>query len=170
MKDALADQLYDTFEKLIPAASDAAVVTASGWGAHRSLGGMYWSTYKATVRRNGVYAGASGPKDFNMDLFEPIGKNLPTPWERTFQKKLPSALDHFQKRVKHELRIFHQRAVAKAAERGTNYAGLNTLDQQLRSYAQAIADSPAKLKQIIADLQKEASRAFTPSSESPSCN
>lgn len=165
IKSALAEHLYDKFEQLIPVAAEAAVPTAAGWGAHRNLGGLYWATYKATVRRGGIYAGASGARDFNEELFDPISKHLSTPWERTFQRRLPSALDSFQKKAKAALLAFHQQAVAKATERGTNYAGLATLSQQLRSHMGKIAESPAQILQIITEAQKEASRSFTPTSK-----
>lgn len=49
-------------------ASEAAVPAAQGWGAHRNDGGLLWSTYKATCRRNGVHAGVAGARDFNAQL------------------------------------------------------------------------------------------------------
>jgi hypothetical protein len=78
VKDSLNEHVFQTFNATIPQAVNAAANTASGWGAHRSVGGMYWATYKATVRRNGVYSGASGPRDFNSELFDPVSRNLAT--------------------------------------------------------------------------------------------
>ncbi|KAF4889455.1 Nuclear GTPase SLIP-GC [Colletotrichum fructicola] len=92
IKEALAESIYDYFDLTIPSVSAAAVPTATSWGAHRSEGGMFWATYKATCCRSGVYAGASGPRDFNAELFEPISKQLATGWERAFQRRLPQAL------------------------------------------------------------------------------
>ncbi|EQB52846.1 hypothetical protein CGLO_07495 [Colletotrichum gloeosporioides Cg-14] len=53
---------------------------------------MLWATYKATCRRSGVYAGASGPRDFNAELFELISKQLATGWESAFERRLPYGL------------------------------------------------------------------------------
>lgn len=36
-------------------AADQAVPTAETWARPGGEGGMYWSTYKAVCRRNGVY-------------------------------------------------------------------------------------------------------------------
>lgn len=66
--DQLSDQIFDGFVPAVQSASDKAVPTASGWGAHRNLGGLYWATYKATCRRNGLFQGASGLEDFNGEL------------------------------------------------------------------------------------------------------
>lgn len=78
VKQSLNEHIVEAFNTSIPKAVRDAVNTASGWGAHRTMGGLYWATYKATVRRQGVYSGASGPRDFNQELFEPISKDLAT--------------------------------------------------------------------------------------------
>lgn len=82
--DMSTDQIHSTFNQSIPAAIEAAVPTASSWGACPSEGGLVWSTYKATVRREGEFSGASGPRDFNADLFKPISVRLASGWERAF--------------------------------------------------------------------------------------
>ncbi|KXH59773.1 hypothetical protein CSAL01_06422 [Colletotrichum salicis] len=84
VKDALSESIYDYFDLSIPMAASAASPMASGWGAHRSEGGMFWATYKATCRRAGVYTGAFGPRDFNAELLEPISRQLASGWERAF--------------------------------------------------------------------------------------
>lgn len=78
VKQSLDEHIFECFNSAIPKAIRDAVNTASGWGAHKSMGGMYWATYKATVRRQGVYSGASGPRDFNQELFDPISRDLAT--------------------------------------------------------------------------------------------
>lgn len=66
VKTALNEHIHAVFNESIPLVSGAAYATASGWGAHRSLERLYWATYKATVRKDGVYSGASGPRNFNQ--------------------------------------------------------------------------------------------------------
>ncbi|ROW06521.1 hypothetical protein VMCG_04292 [Cytospora schulzeri] len=162
-KDALGEQLYETFDRLIPAASDSAVATATGWGAHRSLGGLFWATYKATTRRSGVFAGASGQKDFNAELFEPISKHLAGNWERAFQRRLPAALDSFARTCKHIIKAFHDDALAGVQQDLTqNPAGLNMLNQQIRVYTATMEDAPTALRTAITERQRDASREFTP--------
>ncbi|KAG9737576.1 hypothetical protein KCU73_g9964, partial [Aureobasidium melanogenum] len=47
-------------------------------------GGLYWATYKAVVRRQGVFTGSGGLSDFNAQLTEPIYKHLANGWEKAF--------------------------------------------------------------------------------------
>ncbi|KUI60678.1 Nuclear GTPase SLIP-GC [Cytospora mali] len=162
-KEALGEQLYETFDRLIPAASGSAVATATGWGAHRSLGGLFWATYKATVRRSGIFSGASGEKDFNAELFEPISKQLAGNWERTFQRRLPSALEAFAKTCKEIIKAFHDDAINGIQQNLTrNPAGLNMLNQQVRIYTVAMEAAPAALRTAITERQRNANREFTP--------
>jgi hypothetical protein len=76
MKKGLNEQIFDKYPDLMREAIGAAPDTAQQWGAHRYVGGLAWATYKAIVRRNGVYQSASaGHRDFNADLVNPIVKS-----------------------------------------------------------------------------------------------
>ncbi|KAK7748092.1 hypothetical protein SLS53_001344 [Cytospora paraplurivora] len=162
-KEALGEQLYEAFDRLVPVASNSAVATATGWGAHRSLGGLFWATYKATVRRSGVFAGASGDKDFNAELFEPIVKSLASNWERTFQRRLPSALEAFARTCKKIIKDFHDAAVAGVhQDLIQNPTRLNMLNQQVRVCIASMEAAPATLRTAITERQRDASRGFTP--------
>jgi hypothetical protein len=56
MKKGLNEQIFDKYPDLIREAIDAAPDTAQRWGAKdRSVGGLAWATYKAVVRRDGMY-------------------------------------------------------------------------------------------------------------------
>lgn len=69
MKREMNDQIFDKYPDLIQEAIEAAPNTAGGWGAHRNDGGLYWATYKAVVRRDGVYHSTSaGHRDFDSEL------------------------------------------------------------------------------------------------------
>ncbi|KAK3398289.1 hypothetical protein B0T20DRAFT_453071 [Sordaria brevicollis] len=162
LKEALAENIYEIFERYLPAAAENAVPTATGWGAHRDAGGLFWATYKATCRRNGVYSGASGPRDFNAELIEPIYTPLSTSWERTFQRRLPAVLKNFAKSTKLLLETFHREATMRAQERGNNHQGIAMLSHQLQSHAQKVSELPDLLNEVIQDLQRDANRNFTP--------
>jgi hypothetical protein len=69
MKKEMHDQIFEKYPEVIEDAIKAAPNTAQGWGAHRSEGGLYWATYKAIVRRDGIYHSSSaGHRDFNQEL------------------------------------------------------------------------------------------------------
>ncbi|KAL7629638.1 hypothetical protein AAE478_001160 [Parahypoxylon ruwenzoriense] len=162
LEESLEEHVYRIFDSSIPRAVDAALPTANGWGAPRALGGMFWATYKATVRRAGVFAGASGPHDFNQELFDPISRDLATGWERAFQRRLPAVLDQFAVNTQRQLRAFHVAAEARARKRLTNMAGITTLARQIQVHIRTLQELPGALRTTITDLQREASREFTP--------
>ncbi|KXH33006.1 hypothetical protein CSIM01_05141 [Colletotrichum simmondsii] len=162
VKDALSESIYDYFDLSIPMAASAAGPTASGWGAHRSEGGMFWATYKATCRRSGVYSGASGPRDFNAELLEPISRQLASGWERAFQRRLPSAFEGFAMSARLLLEGFHGSVVARSQELGADYNGINMLSTQLRAHTARLREIPGTLRTVVQELQREASRGFHP--------
>ncbi|EAA33384.2 hypothetical protein GE21DRAFT_6469 [Neurospora crassa] len=162
LKEALAENIYEIFEKYLPVAADRALPTATGWGAHRDAGGLLWSTYRATCRRNGVFSGASGPRDFNAELIEPIHTPLSTTWERTFQRRLPGVLTNFAKSTKLLLETFHREATIRTQQRANNYHGINMLYQQLQAHCQKISELPDALNAIVQEQQRDANRSFAP--------
>ncbi|KAL2196856.1 hypothetical protein P885DRAFT_69332 [Corynascus similis CBS 632.67] len=157
----MEQNIYENFDRYIPAVVDAALLTAAQWGAPRPTG-LLWATYKATCRRNGVFSGASGPHDFNEELFSPISKHLANGWERAFQRRLPSALDSFLRAIRVYLEKFHREATERARERGTQYTGLNMLEQQLQAHLRRIGDMRTTVLALAQELQREANRGFTP--------
>lgn len=69
MRVEMKHQIFDKYPELIQEAIRAAPDTAQGWGAHKDQGGLHYMSYKATVRRDGVYQSHSaGHRDFNADL------------------------------------------------------------------------------------------------------
>ena len=61
----------------------------SGHSGEEPGKGLPWSTYFATVRRNGEYvSGSFGNVDFNQDLCEPVEKAFMVGWERTMNAAL----------------------------------------------------------------------------------
>lgn len=162
LKEALAENIYEIFDKYLPAAAENAVPTATGWGAHRDAGGLFWATYKATCRRNGVYSGASGPRDFNAELMKPIYTPLSTSWERTFQRRLPIVLKNFAKSTKLLLETFHREATMRTQKRRNNHQGIAMLSRQLQSHTQKVSKLPDLLNAVIHNLQHDANRNFTP--------
>ncbi|KAI5922509.1 Dynamin family-domain-containing protein [Camillea tinctor] len=162
LEQTLSEHIYKTFDAYIPSAVNTAVNTADGWGAHRDMGGLRWATYKATVRRNGVYCGAAGPRDFNQELFDPISRSLANEWERAFQRRLPVVLSQFSNEAKARLLRFKEAAETRARQRLTNPAGLLTLSNQILIHMRTLEGLPAALFAAATNIQREASRQFTP--------
>ncbi|KAG8162600.1 hypothetical protein KVR01_008365 [Diaporthe batatas] len=162
IRGALSECIYESFGLATLRAATAAVPTAAAWGGRRAEGGMYWATYKATCRRSGVYCGASGPRDFNAELLEPISKQLANGWERAFLRRLPAALEAFAADARLLLEDFHRDVVEHSEQRGRNHGGIGMLGQQLRTHVARLREIPGMLRAVIQDLQREASRGFQP--------
>ena len=60
ISETLNEQVFDNFRPAVESAASEAVPTANKWGGRRDEGGLHFMTYRATVRRSGVYQGASG--------------------------------------------------------------------------------------------------------------
>ncbi|KAF2768799.1 hypothetical protein EJ03DRAFT_351811 [Teratosphaeria nubilosa] len=162
VEGTISEQLLEKFPAANKAASQLAVPTSSGWGAHRNDGGLYWATYKATVRRQGVFSGAAGPKDFNAELTEPVYKQLATAWEKAFQRRLPKILKQFDRSGSDLLKKFHAAVAARCRERGHGLARLGMLENQLQAYRAIFGDLATSVINQVNEKQREINREFTP--------
>ncbi|KAJ4989063.1 tat pathway signal sequence [Stagonosporopsis vannaccii] len=163
MKSELNDQIFDKYPDLIQEAIVGAPYTAASWGAHRSEGGLVWATYKAVVRRHGVYSSSSaGHRDFNSDLVEPIIKKLASGWERAFQIRIPKAFATFIAESAKLLRKFHDAVEKRARENQIGLASLSTLETQLVTYESIFGEQNQGLVERMTALQREANRDFAP--------
>ncbi|KAL2065059.1 hypothetical protein VTL71DRAFT_4199 [Oculimacula yallundae] len=167
MTDALAENIFEHYDQLVELAIAEANNTVGKW--HRkvdrdnwALGGYYWSTYKAIVRREGVYSNAQGPHDFNAQLTEPIIKHLASHWEKAFAQRLPRVLMSFSRTAKSLLSDFHREIEARTMQTGSGSAGVAMLGQQLKNYEQIFGTLATQMTEIINNLQREANRQFTP--------
>jgi hypothetical protein len=66
MSQALAENIFENYDHVVQLAIDSAAPLVQHWHSpvnrdNRELGGYYWATYKAIMRREGVYANALGP-------------------------------------------------------------------------------------------------------------
>jgi hypothetical protein len=162
MKQTLSTHVFEKYHEAVKAAEAQALSTAQGWGAHRAEGGLHWGTYKATVRRSGVYCGAAGARDFNQELVEPMTKLIASGWEKAFQRRLPQVLDEYTKTSKKLLNEFHKKVEARASERGVGIAGISMLSNQIKTYEKLFADIKTQMATIMTEHQREANREFTP--------
>ncbi|KAF2817072.1 uncharacterized protein BDZ99DRAFT_373364 [Mytilinidion resinicola] len=162
MKDSLTENIYDKYDEAISEAATNAVPTAARWSAPQHQGGLHWGTYRATVRRDGVFAGSKGLRDFNAELAEPITKRLASGWERAFQRRLPHALQNYTRVSYNNLITFHKAMETRAQLVGTATHGLAILAQQLPKYQKSFMDLAGAMAQIMTEWQRDANREFTP--------
>ncbi|KAH6709607.1 Dynamin family-domain-containing protein [Leptodontidium sp. MPI-SDFR-AT-0119] len=167
MNDTLAENIFEHYEHLVELAVAEANNTVGNWHRkvnrdNRALGGYYWATYKAIVRREGVFSNAQGTHDFNAQLTEPIIKHLASHWEKTFAQRLPRVLSSFSRQAKDLLTAFHREIELRTMKTGSGSAGVAMLGQQLKIYEQVFATLATQMLEMINGLQREANREFTP--------
>ena len=88
---------------------EAAMPIVNSWGSKnrrsthfRNLenNGLYWATYQATVRRDGVFnSGSAGPIDMNQELCDPMEKEFSVDWQRTLDHALRKHLCEAERNV-----------------------------------------------------------------------
>ncbi|KAJ8060176.1 hypothetical protein OCU04_010521 [Sclerotinia nivalis] len=167
MKDALTENIFEKFSEAIPLAAEQAPSIAAKWGApvnkaDRAAGGLYFQTYRAVIRRDGVYGNKNGAYNFNSDLTEPIMKHLASHWEKNFSRRLPSVLRSFTTKTNLILKNFHQAVESRSRKNGTGIAGLEMLSQQLRTYDATFSILNIEMVEAINNLQRDANREFVP--------
>ncbi|KAF7191395.1 Nuclear GTPase SLIP-GC [Pseudocercospora fuligena] len=160
--ETLKEQLFDKFGPAVQSATDEALPKARSWGNRKDEGGLLWATYKATTRRKGVFQGASGARDFNGELTEPMYKMLASAWERCFQRRLPTILRSLRKSASTVLRQFHAEAERRAKERGLGLPRITMLAGQLEAYTAIFQDLCEAAVTLLNDGQKDINREFTP--------
>ncbi|KAF2640941.1 hypothetical protein P280DRAFT_399475 [Massarina eburnea CBS 473.64] len=162
LKNALHNQIFDRFPELIEDAIKVAPDIAHRWG-YKSEGGLHYSTYKAVVRRNGVYHSTSaGHRDFNADLMDVILKRLATGWERAFQDRLPKAFNKYVTDSAKVLRMFYDTIEERARQNGVGLANLAMLKGSIPTYEALFQELNNKYLAEMTEAQREANREFVP--------
>jgi hypothetical protein len=163
MKKQLREQIFVRMQELVHDAIQSAPTIAESWGRHKNEGGVHWCTYKAIVRRGGVYHSASaGHRDFNAELLGPIMNKLGTSWERAFAKRLPKVFGAYTKNSASILHAFHARVEERARQNGVGLAHMAMLKGSIYNYEQAFQNLDAQLKIKMQDAQRDANREFVP--------
>lgn len=85
-------ELFDILDGASRSASKAAVPTAMKWVASRAVNnptpGLPFQTFKAVVRRSGVFANPQKTYNFNADLLEPYMRKIDGSWNNIFNTKV----------------------------------------------------------------------------------
>ena len=165
--EELQENVFDKFSAAVQQAAEDACTTAQRWGhpinrADRAAGGLYWATYKALCRRNGVFTNREGLHDWNAQLTDPIIKGIAHGWERTFARRIPSVLNGLANTNGTLLNAFHKLVESRAMHNGTSIARLEMLKQQLPAYKATCKDLSTAAHTQITTRQKDINREFVP--------
>ncbi|KAL8724724.1 MAG: hypothetical protein Q9166_007785 [cf. Caloplaca sp. 2 TL-2023] len=167
LNDEFQDAIFDRYEAAIQAASFDSVPTATHWGApvnreNRAAGGLFWASYKAVCRRDGVFTNAQGLHDWNAQLIEPMIKLIAPGWEKVFTRRIQSVMTNFTKTIPAVLKKFHRDIEDRARKIGTGLGSLSMLSHQITVYEQILKDLAANIKDVIVAAQKDINREFGP--------
>jgi hypothetical protein len=127
--------------------------------------GLYWSTYQATVRREGVYNSASaGAVDFNQELCDPMEKEFSTHWQRTMDASLRTFLTECERKILEISSSFNQSLAAILGQGGLEAARLaNMTSTASRSCTTALKASFQQMGSLALETQRELNRCLLPS-------
>lgn len=165
--EEVQENIFDHFSIAVQQAASEAPNTAQRWGMKvnrddRAAGGLYWATYKAVCRRDGVFSNSQGLHDWNSQLTEPIIKNIASGWERAFSRRMPSVLNALANTNGTLLTAFHNTVETRAVRNGTSLASLEMLKQQLPTYKDTFRDLSAVAQAQISTRQRDINREFVP--------
>lgn len=153
--------------------SGTAMSTVASWGSknrrsrqHRSphSNGLYWSTYHACVRRNGVYVSASaGAIDMNQELCDPMEKEFSSEWQQIMDGALLSFIREAETALSAAFTKIAQQLVNAFAEAGMDRARLQTMAATAsRTCSTAIRIAFEDMRKIATDSQRELNRSLLP--------
>jgi GTPase SAR1 family protein len=162
VEGALSAQLLRKFDSAARTAATKALPTSDGWGAPRGVGGLFWATYKATVRRHGVFQGASGSRNFNKDLTDPLTKGLAQWWEKAFKFRLPEIFNCFPNTVSTLMRDFHDVVEAQCTQHNIGVSRIARLRENNVVLEGAFTDLAKMTIGNVTEAQREINREFDP--------
>ncbi|KAI0897047.1 hypothetical protein F4806DRAFT_508197 [Annulohypoxylon nitens] len=168
-RDRIREKLHERFRqdlfRVLERASSSACASAPNvvrrWGASKSAGGLAWSTYRATTRRNGCFRGATGTSDFNEDLFVAMSLILMQNWNRTFQIHIPSTFRRFSSDTKKLVEQFEK--IAKAQLQHTNTAKVAAFLRSLSAFKRTLSQASMRWRKAIIQVQRNSIRIVVPS-------
>ncbi|GAW11202.1 hypothetical protein ANO14919_005440 [Xylariales sp. No.14919] len=144
-------------------AAKSALAIAHGWPSRkRGDGGLPFMTYRATLRRKGVFSGRCGPRDFNEDLAAPLLQQVSGHWEVTFAEKIPQALDAHAKTCRVHQEYIQGLIKSRLKGKSAFSDSIGMLDDQDKTRVFGLAHKISSFISDITTLQREANREFTP--------
>ena len=122
-----------------------------------------WSTYFATVRRNGEYvSGSFGNVDFNQDLCEPVEK-LMVGWERTMNAALNRLLLKCEKEMVAAVKKSNTTMFNKLLEDGVSRPRLTQIyNASIRSIDTVIKAEFQTISKFSTEAQRSINRSLLP--------
>lgn len=141
----------------------SAMQTVQSWGSKdrrtkedRGGGGLHFSTYEATIRRDGVYTSAkAGAIDFNQELCDPVEKSFMVGWERTMNTATASGLKLCEQRL---LKASHEATERVVAALTLKKLPKQHIEQASKTAERSIQTTVVETMQRVAAYANESQR------------
>ncbi|KAI0542308.1 hypothetical protein GGR58DRAFT_497292 [Xylaria digitata] len=159
----ILEALYRRVKAAVFHAGKCALAIARSWPTRkRGDGGLPFVTYRATVRRNGVFSGARGPRNFNEELAAPLLQQFSSHWETAFSKTIPEALDAHAKTCQAHQEYIQGLIKSRLQERVALKGTIGMLQDQDKARVSGLANKVRSFDRDITTSQREANREFAP--------
>ncbi|KAL7499648.1 hypothetical protein ACHAWT_010345 [Skeletonema menzelii] len=153
--------------------SQSAMSTVVSWGSKSrrttserapDKNGLYYSTYNAVTRRDGVYTSKSaGAVDFNQELCDPMEKEFSTEWQSVLDSTIRRMLAESENKILNLATSACQSFAQSLRSNGVAADRLgNMLNTANRSATIALKSSFTQMRSIARDAQRDLSRELLP--------
>ncbi len=153
--------------------SENAMTTVVSWGAKSrrtkserapDKNGLFFMTYKAVSRRDGVYNSQSaGAVDLNQELCDPMEREFSTEWQSVLDSTIRSLLADGERKILQLSTTACQNFAQSLRQSGVAADRLaSMLNTANRSATTALKSSFSEMRKIATDAQRELSRELLP--------
>ncbi|KAL5508154.1 hypothetical protein ACEPAH_5772 [Sanghuangporus vaninii] len=156
MQHAFKDGLEEKCQAGADAAAESAVEISDAFAAS-----MYWSSYRATLRRDGVWR-----RNLNEELISPMTKTIASSWAKTFETNLFTGFEKESLKVISDLLQEIEESCPKALRNRAHHQAQLCLDEVKVALRKTIDVVSAELT----SAQKEVSRGLEPHVRNQLCD
>ncbi|KAI0200410.1 hypothetical protein F4808DRAFT_470357 [Astrocystis sublimbata] len=154
--------IFKCFQGAAIHAAGCASAIAHKWPTNkRGDGGLPCGSYRATLRRHGVFTPKAGPQDFNQDLVAPFLLRISNAWETIFTKKIPDALEIHAKACQEHQENIQGIIMSRLQERAAFHDIMNMLHDLDIARSSGFGTKITSLVSDIAKTQRSANRNFS---------
>jgi hypothetical protein len=171
VRQRVKDSLKPAVDAGTAQARSAALTTVTTWGSkdrrsreQRNGGGLYWGTYQATVRRDGVYnSGSCGAIDMNQELTDPVEAAMMVGWNTTMNAAITTQLETCGRGMQVEGQDANSALVMSMGRVGVPPTRLRPMGvQAARVIKSDITTALAEIKEYAATTGRDTNRSLLP--------
>jgi hypothetical protein len=173
IRDVIKKRLQPALESGSKKGIAAAVPICKSWGektrrtkSHRDAthNGLYWSTYMATARRNGVYTSPSaGAIDTNQELCDPMEKEFSVDWQRIMDTQIRINLLDCEKKIQTLCSEINLAIASEFENEGMDKNRTTSMSSTAgRGCSNAVKQSFSEMRRHATETQRNLNRSLLP--------